>query len=282
MWLSASFPAATMDARSRNGQTLMEHQEFGREIEHAVRMLNDANVAVYPIDPRDPYNAGLAADGIDTMNLFAHGTGGKAFYALTDLAGAIDSAVKDTAVTYTLGFYPRDVKLDGTYHALSVGVARKQVEARARRGYYADGMKTPTEKQKQDSMREALASPLNATELGLSARTMPARDRAGAYDIELAFDVHEVRLERQGDRWVALLDLIMYLPLAAKPNARKEAIKLSLTETRLREVLAGNAYTVRRPLGLTVAKPGILRVALEDRATGAAGSVELPVAPAGS
>ena len=78
VWMSSSFPAVRTEQRTHNGMLTIEHQEFGREIDHAVRALNDANVAIYPIDPRDPYNAGLGAEGIDTMNILAEGTGGEA------------------------------------------------------------------------------------------------------------------------------------------------------------------------------------------------------------
>ncbi len=51
IWISSSFAAQTTDVRSHNGQPSIEHKEFGDEINHAVHTLNDANVAVYPIDP---------------------------------------------------------------------------------------------------------------------------------------------------------------------------------------------------------------------------------------
>ena len=83
IWISSSFAAQTTDVRSHNGQNTIEHKEFGNEINHAVHALNDANVAVYPIDPtplKPPPDPGLLRPGIDAMNLFASGTGGRAFY----------------------------------------------------------------------------------------------------------------------------------------------------------------------------------------------------------
>jgi VWFA-related protein len=46
VWITSSFAAQTTDMRSHNGQPTIEHKEFGREIDKAVRALNDANVAV--------------------------------------------------------------------------------------------------------------------------------------------------------------------------------------------------------------------------------------------
>jgi VWFA-related protein len=279
IWLSSGFPAATFDQRTRNGQSLIEEQEFGREINHAIRDLNDANIGVYPIDPRDPYNAGLGADGIDTLNLLATGTGGKAFYSLTDLADAIRQSVNDTQVTYTLSFYPSDVKADGAFHALSVEVARRGVEVRARKGYFAPDAKPVTAKQLQQTMREILSTPVNATGLALSVRAVPEKSSTGTYNVDVTFDPHELHLERANNTWVALLALTEYMPGAQKPNGHQDAIKVTLTDARLREVLMAGRYTIRRPVHFSFKKPGDLRIALEDRVTGVTGSVQLRVTP---
>jgi VWFA-related protein len=135
VWITSSFAAQTTDVRSHNGHDTIEHKEFGREIDKAVRALNNANVAVYPIDPKplsffnDP---GFLRPGIDAMNLFAGGTGGRAFYMINDVATAIKTAVEDSEVTYALGFYPVDIKLDGSYHSLSLKVARHGSDLRHR------------------------------------------------------------------------------------------------------------------------------------------------------
>ena len=79
IWISSSFEAQTTDIRSHNGQQTIEHKEFANEISDAVRTLNDANVAVFPIDPRPIDAVAFLRPGIDTMNLLAGGTGGRAF-----------------------------------------------------------------------------------------------------------------------------------------------------------------------------------------------------------
>jgi VWFA-related protein len=279
VWISSSFPAQTTDMRSRNGKQLIEHKEFGREIGKAVRALNDANVAVYPIDPRDPVSAGLLAEGIDSMNLFAGGTGGRAFYGITDLATAIKTAVEDSEVTYLLGFYPGDIKLDGSYHSLSVKVARKSVDLRHRKGYYATDLKQPTEKQRQETLNEIFATPLEATGIGMVARLEPYARQAGVFRLTMTFNLQELHLEREKNNWVALIQFATYFPASAKPNGTEESIKITLTEQRLRETLA-NGYTMQK-LIIAGNRKGDLRLAIQDRATGAAGSVKLQLAGAG-
>ena len=276
IWLSSSFAAQTTDMRSHNGQPTIEHKEFGREIDKAVRTLNDANVAVYPIDPRPIDGQGLLRPGIDAMNLFAGGTGGRAFYVINDIAASIKTAVDDSEVTYALGFYPGDIKLDGSYHSLSVKVARRGVDLRCRKGYYATDLKQPTEKQGQESLQEVFATPLEATGIALIARLDPYARQAGVYQLTLTFNLQELHLERERDNWVALIRLATYFPDATKPNGTEESIKITLTAQRLRETLA-RGYTMNR-LVFAGNRTGDLRLAIQDRVTGSAGSVKLPLA----
>jgi VWFA-related protein len=282
VWITSSFAAQTTDVRSHNGQQTIEHKEFGQEINRAVRALNDANVAVYPIDPKplsvfnDP---GFLRPGIHAMNLFAGGTGGRAFYVINDVAAAIKTAVEDSEVTYALGFYPVDIKLDGSYHALSVKVARHGVDLRHRKGYYATDLKQPTEKQTEQSLQELFATPLEATAIGMAARLDPSPRQAGVFHLTMTFNLQELHLDREKNNWVALIRFATYYPAAQKPNGSEESIKITLTEQRLRESLA-NGYTMQR-LVFAGNRTGDLRLAIQDRVTGASGSVKLSLAGTG-
>jgi len=278
VWITSSFAAQTTDMRSHNGQQTIEHKEFGNEINKAVRALNDANVAVYPIDPKPIDAVGLLRPGIDAMNLFAGGTGGRAFYVINDIAGAIQTAVEDSEVTYALGFYPGDIKLDGSYHSLSVKVARKGVDLRHRKGYFATDLKQQTEKQTQQSLQEVFATPLEATGLGMIARVDPYPRQAGVVQLTMTFNLQELHLEREKNTWVALIKVATYFPAGAKPNGTEESVKITLTEQRLRETLA-TGYTMQR-LMLVGNRQGVMRLAVQDRVTGAAGSVKLQLAAA--
>jgi len=282
IWISSSFAAQTTDIRSHNGKQTIEHKEFGNEINHAVHALNAANVAVYPIDPtpmKPPPDAGLLRPGIDAMNLFAGGTGGRAAYMINDIAGAIKTAVEDSEVTYSLGFYPVDIKLDGSYHSLSVRVARSHVDLRHRKGYYATDLKEPTERQRKQSLNDVFETPLEATGIGIAALLEPYARQAGVFQLTLSLNVQELHLEREKNNWVAQILLATYFPAAAKPNGTEESIKLTLTEPRLREALA-YGYTLQR-LMVVGDRKGDMRLAIQDQVTGAAGSVKLQLAGVG-
>jgi hypothetical protein len=213
------------------------------------------------------------------MNLFAGGTGGRAAYMINDIADAIKTAVEDSEVTYVLGFYPGDIKLDGSYHSLSVRVTRSHVDLRHRKGYYATDLKEPTERQRKQSLDDVFETPLEATGIGIAALLEPYPRQAGVFQLTLSFNLQELHLEREKNNWVAQIQLATYFPAAAKPNGTAESIKLTLTGPRLREALA-YGYTLQR-LMVVGDRKGDMRLAIQDQITGAAGSVKLQLADIG-
>jgi VWFA-related protein len=274
IWFTSSFPAEYSYQGQRNKSTQIEVREFSGKIDKAAQALNQANVAVYPIDPRNPYDGGFSAPGIDTMNLFAGKTGGRAFYVINDMEGAIKSIEEDDEVTYMLGFYPDDVKLDGSFHPISVKVARPGVEVRYRKGYLASDSKPPTEKQRTTTLQEAFLNPLEATGIGLFGKVNPG-GKPGVYNLSLLLNLSEMHLEHENGRWVALLSIATEFDAKKRPNGTLENIKLTLREDRLREVLR-TGYPIQRPFTAGELK-GELRVVVQDRVTGDAGSLHLQI-----
>jgi VWFA-related protein len=278
VWFSASFPAFFSEQRSRVGATQIEQFDYTRYIDHAVRALNDANVAVYPIDPR-PIGVGdvFFAPGIDTMNLIAGKTGGMSQYVINDLAGAMQNVMQDDDIVYTLGFYPRDDKLDGAFHPLAVKVARSGVELRSRKGYFAADTKAPDAKQRRESMKELFSSPLEATGLGLTAIAHPLSGQFGMYQLDVRLNINELHLEAERAKngtpvWVARLDFVTQFAAGKPPYGTGEHIQITLTEERLRQVLH-DGFLLRRVIAAE--QPSEIRIAVQDRATGETGSLRL-------
>ena len=275
IWFTSAFPAEYSYEGHRNFSTQIEIREFSGKIDKAAELLNEANVAVYPIDPRNPYDGGFTAPGIDTMNLFATKTGGRAFYVISDFEAAIKTIEKDDEVTYMLGFYPQDVKLDGTFHNLSVKVSRPGVEVRSRKGYFATDTKPPTEKQRGTSIEEAFLNPLEATGIGLVGTASPSPGKPGIYNISLNLNLSEMHLEQEHGRWIALLTVATEFLPKKRPNGTLQNIKITLTEERLKEVLR-TGYPLQLPFTAGTLTGG-LRVVVQDRATGDAGSLSLNI-----
>jgi hypothetical protein len=156
---------------------------------------------------------------------------------------------------------------------------RKGVDLRHRKGYYATDLKQPTENQRKQSLDDVFETPLEATGIGIAAMLQPYARQAGVIQLTMSFNLQELHLEREKNNWVALITLASYFPAAAKPNGTEESIKITLTEQRLREALA-NGYTMQR-LMIVGDRKGDMRLAIQDRVTGAAGSVKLQLAGAG-
>ena len=158
LWLSAGFPfsISQTDAAPGLGTVLDPYQRTWR-------LLNQSQVAVYPIDIRaltnpkfhgvnepgtkhlpweppgdDPYTDILMRDDkeqqeiLTTLQNFADATGGRAFFDSNDLQRGFREAVRDNASYYMLGYYlDRHGKKPG-WHKLQVRVHRNGVEVRAR------------------------------------------------------------------------------------------------------------------------------------------------------
>jgi VWFA-related protein len=130
----------------------LEGVDFRPEVEQASRALNEANIALYPVDARGLIGAlqGVTAisnaevrgpaspqqlrmqmgrgespspRGLNTESMFADLTGGLVFYNKSNaIEESIQTAVDDGELTYTLGFYPTQESKDGTWHDLKVAV----------------------------------------------------------------------------------------------------------------------------------------------------------------
>ncbi len=158
------------------------------EMMGAVKILNDSNVALYSVDaaglqtgfwdatvrvPNGPCGAPeynfqfvLSASRVHTFEIYANQstmlelsdrTGGRAFLGSNNIAGSIQSSIKDLQGSYRLGFYPSDINFDGHYHDIRVKlVNRPDVRLRYRRGYFD----SRASRNPKSLVRDALMSPV--------------------------------------------------------------------------------------------------------------------------
>ena len=135
-----------------------------------MRAINDANVAIYPVDARGLLVASGAAINIGLMQRFAEQTGGQAYYNRNDVGEAIGEAVADSRFTYSLGFYLSDKDLDGRFHVLKVKVNRPGLVLHARNGYTAvsDPLEADRKKPKGEPAA-VLLTPIDSTDIGMEA-----------------------------------------------------------------------------------------------------------------
>jgi VWFA-related protein len=110
---------------------------YAKDMDYTTRVLNNANVAVYPIDSRFlAVNDDTVSDK-SMMEDIAKATGGVAFTSRRDVGNAVRDAISDTRVVYVARYAISDLKPDGKFHAIKVDTSRKDVKMRYRGGYYA-------------------------------------------------------------------------------------------------------------------------------------------------
>jgi VWFA-related protein len=265
IWVTGGFPLRTRD------------ESFEQDMKEAARALNDANVALYAVDARGLVYAefgkpgGLTIPHLDTMNDLAGHTGGKAFYGSNGLEDSIQAAVEDSELIYTLGFYPSQESQEAGWHSLKVSVDRRGVTARYRQNYFAS--KVFADADRRPTLDQLLHQTLDAAEIGLRAETMPDQTRPGSYNVRAIADLHDVHLEHQDAGWVGAVQMSFYLEGAK--SAHQVTRKLEIPEDKLAAALEQGIVI---GASVSLAGPtGELRVVVRDAATGAGGSVRIPL-----
>jgi len=110
-----------------------------------------SNTSFYPLDPRGlaasefsvADRVGLSEDraalneSMDTLHILATNTDGRAIVNTNDPQPALEQMLRDSSAYYLLGYTSTEAPRDGKFHPIRVNVTRKDVEVRARSGYWA-------------------------------------------------------------------------------------------------------------------------------------------------
>jgi hypothetical protein len=209
---------------------------------------------------------------IETSQIIAEQTGGRAFYNTNDLGEAIRRAVQDTSLTYMLGYYPTRDDWDGRFREIKVRVRQRGVDVRHRKGYFAFAPALPDANARQAVLMETLKSPLEATGLGLVAQIEPA----GAPDqfaLALHLDGAAVTLQQKGGAWEGAVHLAIAqaLPEGQLLSSLDTTVPLRFTDD-VRGQFLKEGLTLNRTITL---RPDVhqIRVVVRDDPTGALGSL---------
>ena len=190
IWASGGFPFSVSD-------NTMQLAPAGRDsltdvlpmYEHTWQLLNDAQIALYPVDvkglqvstspgaairnPGRNYARNMSWRQMDTqstLQTFASMTGGRAYYNSNDLAKGFRDAVSDSAEYYMLGYYLDRSKTKAGWRKLAVKVKRDHVDVRARSGFFVTNATIDPENSRNNDISSALQSPLDYTSLALVVR----------------------------------------------------------------------------------------------------------------
>jgi VWFA-related protein len=129
----------------------MADSQLDDDLRDIYNTANRNNVAIYAIDPR-----GLAGSDFDiqdninpqtgaqylqstqnTLRSLSEETEGRAIVNRNDLEPGLKQIVRDESAYYLIGYDSSSAPTDGKFHQITVRVKRKDVQVRARSGYWA-------------------------------------------------------------------------------------------------------------------------------------------------
>jgi VWFA-related protein len=188
LWASGGFPFSFSEVGEElktMRPTTASYSDLASFYEETWKVLNQAQVAVYPVDVRGLTTDALAdvetdsptrgyqhgewtnSEIIATFKAFAQMTGGLAFYHTNGLKAAFEKAADDNREYYMLSFYLNSHQAKTGWHKLNVRVKRPGVQVRARSGFYV----SPNSDQHNDTeIKVALGSPVNYTAVPIVGR----------------------------------------------------------------------------------------------------------------
>lgn len=236
VWISGGFPFTYGNEQFQVNQANVGVKSFADDLKRTAQALTNANIAVYPVDARafmssstlnpsssaeasgkaarrpTPGDTQVANDVLashSTMQDLADKTGGRAIWGTGDVQAAIRRAIEDSRLTYALGYYPSDLKLDGKFRTIKVTVNRPGAQLRYRRGYYAFPDEAMDDAHRQNAINTAARSPLDATGVGFTAR-IEKTGAAAPTTLQIALDVdtNSLTLEQQQATWSGGVEVV--------------------------------------------------------------------------
>jgi VWFA-related protein len=306
IWLSSAFPLAiTPDANLTMVAKFSGMRNYGAEMTAVASALTDAQIAVYPVDPRgmqtqelfdaqsrgkaNPFSEGATLNREsnvrfttqDAMQSLARETGGKVCLNNNDLSECVKRAIDDSSSYYELSYYPNDRNWHGEFRRTSVKTLRSGVQLSYREGYFAresdDTIWAKDAKATDAHLSQAACNDfLTATSIFVEASALPP-DQAGQTKYLLVIDPNAVSFGASdgGGQSVQMeLATCMF-------NAR--GLPLQYNRQSLAEKFSENEYQSVKAHGIShtisfVPKPETARIRLLvcDTRTGMIGSVDLP------
>jgi len=102
----------------------------------AIEMAERAEVIIYAISTDD---SGLILRGDRNLEQLADATGGRAFFPfkIKDIKNSFAAIEDELRSQYVVSYHPADFEADGRFRPIEITALKKDLQVRARRGYYA-------------------------------------------------------------------------------------------------------------------------------------------------
>jgi VWFA-related protein len=306
IWISSAFPLAiTPDVNLTMVAKFSGMRNYGAEMTSVASALTDAQIAVYPVDPRgmetqalfdpesrgslNPFSTGatlgresnVRGSSQDSMHDLAAQTGGQVCLNNNDLSECVKRAIDDSSSYYELSYYPTDKNWHGEFRKITVKTTRSGVQLSFREGYFAresDATIAGKDVKETDAhlSQAACNDFLTATSILVEASALPP-DQPGQTKYFLVIDPSALSFgpAEGGVRNVQIeLATCMFNARGLPLQYNRQSIGQKLSETEYQSIKAhGVSHTIS-----FAPKPETARVRLLvcDTRTGMIGSVDLP------
>jgi VWFA-related protein len=104
----------------------------------AIEMAERAQVIIYTISTDD---SGLILRGDKILQQLADATGGRAFFPfkMKDIKSSFSAVEDELRSQYVVSYHPADFEADGRFRPIQITALKKDLQVRARKGYFAPG-----------------------------------------------------------------------------------------------------------------------------------------------
>ncbi len=288
IWISPAFPLH------------WNYLDFTPDMLETARKLNDGGVALYAVDPRGVAGA-LAGQtsianaeyggvhtqeqiqalmigegrfpgpfGADTMGLLSGMTGGLMFANDNGIEKLIQAAADDGESRYTLGFYPAQEDRDGVRRTLRVAVSKPDIALRYRQNYLASPAASANDR---PALQQLLADVADSLQVELSAAASPDESNPVLWQIKANVNVRDLQLTHEDAKYAGGIDVSFHVEGAGKVVTN--TLKIAIPDDQFAAFLEKGIDTSQTVEASESA--GAVRVVVQDRTSGAAGSLTIPL-----
>jgi VWFA-related protein len=302
VWVSGGFPLAIgpegLTQLTRKYST-EDVRNFEHQLNRTARALNQANLAIYPVDARgltssvsyDAVNPVRVTTGHDhgdsterdttdfaSMDLLAEQTGGRSSHNSNDLTGAVRRALADGEITYQLAFYPSFKTWDGKYHRLKLHVNRPGIQLTYRKGYFATPDSANSEAEQNAQMAAVARSPIDAANLSILARFYPPETAdSKVAGLSMTFDLRQIDLRDTADGENCLLEFVFIQQDDSGKQFAGEDKRADVNLPRQKyESFLQTGMPVTDHLKIADGAT-MLKIVVRDRRSGSIGSLTIPL-----
>ena len=251
--------------------------DFTNPLRKICQALAQAQIVVYPVEQSlRGAAAAMGTESDQSLDEFSGITGGRS-YRSGGVGEAIQQAMTGSRANYQIAYYSGSVKQDGKHHKLRVTCARKEAHLETQMGFYILAPLASPADIERNAFEAALASPFDASEIGLRARVAADPSTKQNLRLEIRIDPADLLLRQEQDRRTGKVSLLFaaYGAAGLKQPGSTIPINIKLTaeqyETAIRD---GIEFHQAIHFDETVRK---VRVVVVDGEVGSAGSVTIPI-----